>query len=375
MALTIKHLNSDASFLLTFRPILPFPPSPGQPTNEFTILLDPWLSGPSKIWHPKFSVSRQKLPSCISNLRELPEPDLVVISQPKTDHCHEHTLTQLPASGGKTRILAEPGTVKVIKGWKYFDSSKLVTLPKWEDPRIKSNSTVYRISVPALAPRGSPGEVTVSFIPQKPDITGLHNAIGITYRPPSVYNAFDNLPGTPPDTPRSFQSTFSNTVTDRALSVIFSPHGCSYKTLAPYVTSHLISEAALPLTALLHCFDRVQNTWYMGGNICSGFPGGLEIVQNLFAKAWISAHDGDKDVSGFANTKIKINKYPREEVESVISPRSEKFPDRRIGTEAVILESGEEITLSQAMDFGSRDYEDPYEKFVNLGEALVSEMA
>ena len=113
----------------------------------------------------------------------------------------------------------------------------------------------------------------------------------------------------------------------------------------------------------------------MGGNICSGFPGGLEIVQNLFAKAWISAHDGDKDVSGFANTKIKIDKYPREEVESVISPRSEKFPDRRIGTEAVILESGEEITLSQAMDFGSRDYEDPYEKFVNLGEALVSEMA
>jgi hypothetical protein len=368
MALTIKHLNADASFLLTFRPISPFPPSPGDPTNEFTILLDPWLSGPSKIWHSKFSLSRHKQPSCISNLQELPDPDLVVISQSKTDHCHRQTLTQLPPSGGKTRILAEPGAAKVIKGWKYFDRSKLVTLPKWEDPRIRPNSTVYRIPVPALTPNGTSGEVTIAFLPQKPDISGLHNAIGITYRPPSVYNPFDHL-DTPPDTPRSFQSTFSNDVTDRALSVIFSPHGCTYKTLEPYVTSHLISEAALPLTALLHCFDRVQNTWYMGGNICSGFPGGLEIVQNLFAKAWISAHDGDKDVSGFANTNIKINKYPREEVESVISPRSEKFPDRRIGTQAVILDSGEETTLSQAMDF---PYEDSHEQFSSLDESLVS---
>lgn len=107
----------------------------------------------------------------------------------------------------------------------------------------------------------------------------------------------------------------------------------------------------------------------MGGNICSGFPGGLEIVQNLFAKAWISAHDGDKDVSGFANNKIKIDKYPREEVESVISPRSEKFPDRRIGTQAVILDSGEETTLSQAMDF---PYEDSHEQFSSINGSLVS---
>lgn len=355
MSLTVKHLNSDASFLLTFRPILPFPPTPGLPPNEFTIVLDPWLSGPSKVWHSKFSISRQKQPSCISNLCELPEPDLVIISQPKSDHCHEDTLTQLPPRGGKTRILADPGSAKVIKGWKHFDSSKLVTLPNWEYPRIKPNSTVYRISLPAITPGGSPGEVTVSFIPQKPDITGLHNAVGITYRPPTAHNAFDSLPGSPPATPRSFETTFSNTIADRALSVIFSPHGCTYKTLSPYVTSHLISEAALPLTALLHCFDRVQNTWYMGGNICAGFPGGLEIVQKLCARVWISAHDGDKVSTGFANKKIRIEKFPKEEIESVISPRSEKFPERRTGTEALVLEIGEEVLLIGAiMGFGAQ---------------------
>jgi hypothetical protein len=319
--------------------------------NEFTIVLDPWLCGPSKIWHPKFSISRKKQQPYISNLNDLPEPDLVIISQAKSDHCHKETLTQLPQVGGKTRILAEPGAAKVIKGWKHFDAEKLITFSKYEESRSKFNSTIYRISLPALAPHGSPGEVTVAFIPQKPDVTGLHNAIGITYRPPSVYQSLDTRPDTPPDTPRSFQSTFSYHNADRALSVIFSPHGCTFKTLSPYVTSHLIYEAALPLTALLHSFDRVQNAWYMGGNICSGFPGGLEIVQKLCAKAWISAHDGDKETTGFANNKIKIKKFPREEIETVISPRSEKFPDRRQGSKAVILQSGEEITLSAGMDF------------------------
>jgi hypothetical protein len=47
-----------------------------------------------------------------------------------------------------------------------------------------------------------------------------------------------------------------------------------------------------------------------------------------------------------------VEKYDREKVESVISPRSEKFPNRRTGTEAVVLQVGEEITLSQSMDFG-----------------------
>ena len=110
----------------------------------------------------------------------------------------------------------------------------------------------------------------------------------------------------------------------------------------------------------------------MGGNICSGFPGGLEIAQNLCAKVWISAHDGDKESKGFANNKITIQKFPREEVESVVSPRSEKFPRRKIGTEAVILAAGEEISLNRIMDFDMDDDTDDTETFMNL-EAVTSE--
>lgn len=349
MSLTVKHLNADASFLLTFRPILPFPPSPGQSSQSFTILLDPWISGPSKIFHPKFSLSRHNSPACVSSLQELPEPDIVIISQNKSDHCHRQTLTQLPRQGGKTIILAEPAAAKTIKGWKYFDEKTVVALPKWGDSRLRKPATVHRIPIPALSPSGTMGEVTIAYLPQKADITGLHSAIGITYRA-GTFGA-DARPMTPPDSPTT---SFSSTATsNRALSVIYSPHGCSYKTLSPYITSHLVPEAALPLTALLHCFDRISNSWYLGGNICAGFPGGLKIAQNLCARAWISAHDGDKETTGVAVTKIRTEKYDREKVESVISPRSEKFPHKRTGTEAVVLDVGHEITLSRNMDFGS----------------------
>jgi len=134
--------------------------------------------------------------------------------------------------------------------------------------------------------------------------------------------------------------------------VIYAPHGCAFKTLSPYATAHLAPRSALPLTALLHCFDRVSNPWYLGGNICAGFPGGLEIVQALSARAWISAHDGEKEVRGLATRRLVTERYDRQEVESVISPRSDKFPARRTGTEAVVLDVGEEVRLTGCVGFG-----------------------
>ncbi|KAG4438534.1 hypothetical protein IFR05_006008 [Cadophora sp. M221] len=365
MSLTVKHLNSDASFLLTFQPLLSFPPPPGQSPSTFTVVLDPWLAGPSKFLHSKFSISRHKAESCIASLNQLPEVDIVVISQDKSDHCHKETLTQLPRSGGKTLILAEPSAAKVIRGWKYFAPEKVINLPKFEDPRSGKKSNIYRIPIPSTSSNGHPGEVTVTFLAQKPDITRVHTAIGITYRPP--YNFDTSLEMTPPATPKS--QSFSSTYSDQALSVIHAPHGCTYKTIERYATSHLIEQAALPLTALLHCFDRIQNAWYLGGNICSGLPGGQRIAQGLCAKVWISAHDGEKELKGMANKKIVVQKFEREEVESVISPRSPKAPTKRSGTQAVVLDVGEEIHLSSSMNLGPGD-DDESEKQVNLG-ALV----
>jgi hypothetical protein len=290
-------------------------------------------------------------------LTELPEPDLIIISQSKSDHCNKETLTQLPAGGGKTIILAEPGAAKVIRRWKYFDPEKVVTLPKWQE---RKPSTIHRITIPALVSGGTAGEVTIACFFQKADITGLHSAVGITYRSPTVPDSLE-VPPTPPLTPKSFSTNFShkssNISSNKPLSVLYAPHGITYKSLQPYISSHLVALAALPLTALLHSFDRVQNLWFLGGNICSGFPGGLEIAQNLCARAWISAHDGEKEIKGIANGNVEIRKFEREEVESVVSPMSDKFPGRRTGTEAIVLGVGEEIRLSNAMGFGPEERE------------------
>ncbi|KAI9053660.1 hypothetical protein LZ554_002614 [Drepanopeziza brunnea f. sp. 'monogermtubi'] len=320
MSLTIKHLNSDASFLLTFQPIPCCPPCPDQQANSFKIVLDPWLSGPSKILHSRFSIVRHKLDACVRSLHELDDIDLVVISQSKSDHCHKETLTQLPRTGGKTLILAEPAAAKLIRGWNYFAPEKVITLPKFEESRPCKRSAIYRIPIPSAYRDGRPGEVTITFLAQKADLTRLHSAIA---------------------TP---SSRISRTTGDRALSLIHAPHGISYKTLRPYVRSHLIPQEAFPLTALLHCFDRIQNSWYLGGNICSGLPGGIEVAQTLRAQVWISAHDGEKDVRGLANRNLVVQKFEREEVEKEVSPRGDKFP-KSSGTEAVVLRVGEEMHL------------------------------
>nr|POF20793.1 hypothetical protein CFP56_78742 [Quercus suber] len=45
--------------------------------------------------------------------------------------------------------------------------------------------TFLRIPLPSYTSSSAAGEITISHIPTKRDVAGLHNAIGITYRPPA----------------------------------------------------------------------------------------------------------------------------------------------------------------------------------------------
>ncbi|KAI0199175.1 hypothetical protein F4808DRAFT_223001 [Astrocystis sublimbata] len=391
MALTVKHLNSDSSFLLSFEPVIPESVAGSVIPRPFTILLDPWITGSSTIFHARISITSHKRPACISSLAELPQPpDLVIISQHKPDHCNEATLRQLPARGD-TIIIAEPASARLIKSWKYFDKEKVRTVERWEDPRLTGKQSVVRIPVPPLQPNGQEGEVTVAYIPQKHDIAGLHSAIGITYKappthglkklisqsktltPPSTPGSYVNakqyvdaegqvtvitpsgdtflLPPTPPMSPvspvsskslRSIRSVSTLIASpthnlyspsfrpatsrsekalppspyshSRPISLIFSPHGIQYSYIAHYATSHLVAEAALPLTALLHCMDSIDNPWWLGGNICAGVPYGAEIASKLGARLWISAHDGEKNVRGLATGLLKTRRWDDKEI-------------------------------------------------------------
>ncbi|KAF2007719.1 hypothetical protein P154DRAFT_1180 [Amniculicola lignicola CBS 123094] len=363
MSLTVRALNGDTAFLLTFSPpVAPVssPASPGLFPGSFTILIDPWLTGPATILSTFFSISEQKAAPCISSLKELDqEPDLILISQDKPDHCHEQTLRQLPQDCQST-ILATPAAARKIRSWKHFAPQLAQTLPKYTEGDSKS---MYRLVIPPFSPRGSCGEVTVTWIPAKRDVTGVHHAIGITYRPPCSVLSLNpghylTLPMSPPPSPGSPRTISSSPRTivpspnndrEKTMSVIYSPHGVPYDLIKPYASSHLVHESALPLTALLHSFDLVKNVWWLGGTISAGSPGGLQIAQSLLAQAWIGAHDADKNNRGWSVKQIRIGKYSVEQVKELLQADGEERKKKRLPlTELVALGSGEEFRVKRA---------------------------
>jgi len=201
MAVTIKALNNDTTFLLTFSPTIT-PANTKSPElfpGAFTILIDPWLDGPATIISQKFSVQEHTTPPAIKSLQDIPEPDMILISQDRPDHCHEETLCQL-SPHVRSIILGPERAAKKIRSWQHFDFSCIQSLKKY-NPR--DPSTVFRLEIPAYSPNGTPGEITICFMEPKRDMSGLHTALGITYRPPASVlslgvNSYVQLPATPP---------------------------------------------------------------------------------------------------------------------------------------------------------------------------------
>ena len=186
MSVTVKHLNADSTFLLTFSPEdHPTPSDLKASHGAFTVLFDPWIVGDSIVGQPWFAITKHVVPPCIQHLSELEEPDIVVVSQNKPDHCHENTLRQLRPEG-KTHIVAEPGAAKAISKYRHFDPDRVHALRKYNP---QERFSMYRHIIPPLSPQGLPGEVTITFVPAKNYMTGLHNAIGVTYKAPTASKA------------------------------------------------------------------------------------------------------------------------------------------------------------------------------------------
>jgi len=296
MAVNIMHLNADTTFLLTF--------SADSDSNThschgtYSILIDPWLSGESVINHRRFGITRHNIPASIPHLSEIADPDLVIISQDKPDHCHQETLRQLRPEQ-KTIIAAEPKAAKAIKKWNHFDPARIFGMPKY-DPQKKFS--LLRFFIPPLALGGEPGEVTVAFVPRKADVNGLHNAIGITYQAPTS------------------TKTLATPARPRPLSILYTPHGVLVSDILPYVNNHLRNLSALPLTALLHSFSRLGLPWYFGGNILYGASNGILLAQSLKPNVWLGAHDEDKINKGFWVRKLKNEQRSVEEVGKMLCP-------------------------------------------------------
>ncbi|GAO16098.1 uncharacterized protein UV8b_02490 [Ustilaginoidea virens] len=405
MALTIRKLNGDASFLLTLEPIELGLLGAATSPEPFRILLDPCLTAPPGRPDAKLSSSKRDAPYP-ATLENLPEPDVIIISSNRGDHCNESTLRYFAHRGAQSLVLAEPTAARTIKNWRYFEQGRVLSLLPWQDPRRTGQDNAIRMPIPARVIGGNEGMVTVAFITRKRDRKRLHSAIGITYRPassgpavsrrptstiiskpsaaaPSLASQTGSLarlgrldsPTLPPlpafkplaspsipdlrtiRTSRSMAS-LSPHARDRGVSVIFSPHGIPYTGVEPYATSHLLAEAALPLTALLHCFDTVSRPWWLGGDLTTGFDNGQEIIAKLGARAWVSTYDGDKGVTGLTARFTRHKKYSRDDVRQLVqgtadagaaghkstAQNNNKMIERR--TEVLSLSIGEDVTLT-----------------------------
>ncbi|OAA32538.1 hypothetical protein AAL_00003 [Moelleriella libera RCEF 2490] len=400
MALTIKRLNDEASFLLTFEPI-EAETVPASFSEPFRILLDPCLSQSARRAGPALGCcTGDEQASCA--VQDLPEVDLIIISNSRSDHCHEATLRNFAPDKPRPIIFAESSAAKMIQSWRHFKDGKVSSLRKWQDPRQTGQNNVVRVPIPAKVIAGDEGLVTISFIPQKRDKRGLRSAIGITYRPASSGRSVSlrplstfldtppvspsesrsqrakfaapaalNTPSLPPlpsftpltppasPKPRLIRTTrslaaLSPHAKDRAVSVIFAPNGVPYTGIESYATSHLLIEAALPLTALLHSFDTVTRPWWLGGDVASGFEDGHEIVAKLGARVWIDTCKGEKDAQGLTKRFTRHKKHNQDEMRRMVqdvvtvghkpgSPRSTKA---NRPTEVLSLNSREEITLT-----------------------------
>ena len=165
MSLRIKHLNGDTSFLLIFSPVgAPHNPQ-GTFPGSYTILIDPWLApSPSKVLSSRFAITHRVTPACVESLADLPDPDLVLVSQDKTDHCHEETLKQLPQDTA-AKILGTPAAAKKIRSWRHFERDTVQSLERFDEKRPGYN--IHRITIQSFSPSCSEGEVTVTLLSPK----------------------------------------------------------------------------------------------------------------------------------------------------------------------------------------------------------------
>ncbi|PNP53923.1 hypothetical protein THARTR1_05610 [Trichoderma harzianum] len=385
MALNIAKVCSADSFLLTFSPLQ------GSIRDPFHILLDPVLVEPATnnlLHHPP----SKHIPS----ISHLPTPDLVIVSQSRITPPLEAALRHIALTTTKTIILAQPATAKTLRAWKNFDISIVGALSPWLDPRLVGEDRVVRVPVPPCYIGGDRGEVTVALIPQRGFMKGARAAIGITYRPsPSRPSPFRRcvtmpvttpgpimsapppqllpclpvpcigdltarlVPPTPPLTPKLPQPPPKDTDTGlplprfpgKTLSVIFSPRGTSYNSIKPYATSHLVTEAALPLTALIHSFDTEPKPLLALRRNISYFPIGQETALALGARAWIATCGSDDKVT-VKNRRPRTRTYLWHEVQEMLDraeARERRASSSRYAprsTHILDLYQGEEVTLT-----------------------------
>ena len=207
-------------------------------------MIDPWLVGSeidgfswfNKQWHKTLPVSIEKLSKY----------QIILISQPFSDHCHEETLNLLK----EVPIFAVPKACKRLK--KTFSVSRLTPISELNKPWLKV------------------GEIELSFLKAPARLKATFNALLIKFK--------DAL-------------------------IVYCPHG--YVLTSEQRKALKYYEIKLLIT----CFSKFSLPSVLGGAVNPGLRRSIELINSLNPKFVIQTHDEDKNAVGIVKKIAKTN-YP-----------------------------------------------------------------
>ncbi|KXJ88208.1 hypothetical protein Micbo1qcDRAFT_111143, partial [Microdochium bolleyi] len=314
----LVHLNGDTTWLLQ----LPVPPSPSTSAtttttrSHFNVLLDPWLQGPQSDVASWFSTQWHIVAPTVKTIAELQNIlrqlehddndgnnddktssyiDAVTISHEFTDHCHEATLRELPAT---TPVFATDKAAALIRSWKHFDT--VVTTP---DYSITSSVSSSDGTAAAAALGDWHNVLSVKPLPPWLGIGRVVTPGNSLYYHSAVMIVFDRAsPSTPRTTNTTSPTALPLSPPPPAEAVLYSPHGIKASDLAG-----IASHPAIDTLALLHGLHDVR-IW-MTKQLNLGAHNGLEAVRACGARYWVATHDEVKSGGGFIAPLLRRVQY------------------------------------------------------------------
>lgn len=256
MSVTLRHLNDDTSWLLTY--------------GQFHILIDPWFSGPQTDYFRYFSTQEHASPSSIQDInRDLGVSiDAVIISHEFTDHCHEQTLLSLSPA---TPVFATTNAAKLIRRWNHFD---------------------HVFDIPILD--GRPDQFTLRALTNGRTPSSMPETISVGYIPEKKFLALPSLHGA------TCISLLADTLSHWH-SLLYIPHGCEPTSIRQWLTK----QSNVTICALMQGFDRVANPIWLGGELNYGCSHAAQLAVSVKAKHWISTHDENKIGRGLVSLFLK----------------------------------------------------------------------
>lgn len=269
----LLHLNADSSWLIS----LPYPKNlkPPQGRCRYNIVIDAWLKGPQVDMFSWFSSQEHAEPSRFQDLHQLNETlreaerkvvsveqaddndtcfiDAVICSHEFTDHCHEATLKQLPAT---TPVFAPKKAATLVRSWQHFEN---VT----EVPMYPAKDNLLHL----------PAWLSIGRVHTRHDAPiYFHSALAISFQLDPETNTKE--------------------------AIIYTPHGVA----ADSLLSALEPQSEVKLLVLLHGLHDIS---LAGAQLNLGRENALKILQARTVSYWIPTHDEVKVAHGLVASLLR----------------------------------------------------------------------